>query len=102
DLDVLAGRDVPDTTTVVVGDVVQAMHLSGGDEAARDLDALHVARVIELVVEAVAEAHGPELFGGDGPLDVSLDAPLMAGKPVALLAITRKWHGVRSPALLSD
>ncbi len=89
DLDVLTRGEVADAAAVVVRDVVQAIHLSDRQDPARDLDALHVARVIELVVEAVAEPHRPELFGCNRATNVPLDAALMTGNSVAQLAITR-------------
>ncbi len=91
-LDVLARRQVRDAASVRVGDVVQAIHLGDGEETPGNLDALHVARVIELIVEPIAEAHRPEFVGGDGAADELLDPTGMAGDAVLQLAITRKGH----------
>src|SRR5439155_4531367 len=53
ELDVLPGRDVGNPSPIAVGDVGHALELPGREDAARDLDPLHVARVVELVVQAV-------------------------------------------------
>src|SRR5207244_3437738 len=72
DLDVLARRHVADAAPVAVGDLGHGLHLLGREHAARDLDALHVARVVELVVEAVGEADRAPLVGGELAAHVAL------------------------------
>ena len=88
DLDVLARRHVRDAAPVRVRDVVQAVHLFDRQRAAGDLDALHVAGVVELIVEPITEPHRAEFVGRDGTRDVLLDAVVMTREPVAHFAIT--------------
>ena len=60
-LHVLPRGEVAFAAGALVGDRAQLPHLSGGEQAARDLGADHLDAVLALAVDAAAEAKGPEL-----------------------------------------
>src|SRR5262249_2200871 len=91
DLDVLARRDVGDATAVAVGDLRQALHLLGRQRPAGDLDALHVARVGELVGAPRREPDRPALVGAQLAFAEALRPAPMAGKRGEML-ITSGSH----------
>ena len=62
-LHVLARGEVAFAAGALVGDGGQLPHLTGGEQAARDLGADHLDAVLALAVDAAAEAEGPELVG---------------------------------------
>ena len=74
DLDVRTGGDVGDASPVIVEHRGESIHLVGGHRAAGHLDALHIARVIELVVQAVGEPDRAELAFLNLPATVGFDA----------------------------
>src|SRR5207249_11987864 len=63
---------VAEAARVPVRDLGHRLHLLGREHPARDLDALHVARVVELVVEAVGEADRAPLVRGELTADEAL------------------------------
>ena len=92
DLDVLARGDVRDAAAAAVGDVVQAVHLGRRQHAARNLDPLHVTRVVELVIQPVAEPHRAKLFGRDRTGAELIDAAGVAGDPFAERLVVGMQH----------
>src|SRR5207249_11783814 len=85
DLDVLARRDVCDPAPIAVRHVGEAVELVGGEHAARDLDALHVARGVELVVEAVGEADRAPLVARELATDEAVGPALVARQGAQVL-----------------
>src|SRR3989454_8767247 len=84
-LDVLARRHVADAAPVAVGDLGHGFHLLARKHAARDLDALHVARVVELVVEAIGEADRAPLVRRELTADEALGPASVEGQGGAML-----------------
>src|SRR6185295_12934879 len=62
----------------------------------RQLDALHMAGVIELIVQPVAEPHGPKLVVGHLPVAISVDARAVSAYGGAKICI----RGSHVPGLL--
>src|SRR5262249_34861201 len=87
DLDVLASGDVPDAPTVAVGDLRHHVHLCGAQHPPGDLDALHVAGVVELIVEPVGQADRPPRVGGEVAGQETGPSSPMAGRGLAVLLL---------------
>jgi len=66
-LDVLPGRDMSDASREVVGDAGNRIRLVGREQPAGQLDPLHIARVIELIVETVPETNRRKLHARELP-----------------------------------
>src|SRR5207249_5206487 len=98
DLDVLARRDVCDPAPIAVRHVGEAVELVGGEHAARYLDALHVARVVELVVEAVGEADRAPLVPRELAADEAVGPALVAREGAQVLL----WGGTHRSGIAAQ
>ncbi len=65
ELQILAGREMPETAVVAARDVAQFAQLARAQQAVRDRDAQHGRMALD--VESVAEAQGPEFVVGKLP-----------------------------------
>ena len=96
DLDVLARRDVRDAAAIAVGDVGHDVELLRGEQAPGNLDALHVAGVVELVVQAVGEPDGAPGVGGDLTALIPGQPIGMAGEGFTLLLQGRRHDRIHA------
>ena len=60
-LDVLPGRDMHHSARILFGDICDRSRLLGRHHSRRQFDPLHVAGVVQLVVQAITQPNGPEL-----------------------------------------
>ena len=93
DLDVLPGGDVADAAAIAVGDVGHDVELLRREQPPGNLDALHVAGVVQLVVQAVGEPNGAPGIGGDLTALIPGQPIGMAGEGFTLLLQGRRHDG---------
>src|SRR5262249_52039505 len=87
DLDVLARGDVRDPSAIAVRNLGHDVHLRRAEHAARNLDALHVARVVELVVEAVGQPDGAPRVAGQLAFQKACQSTGVPGKCLSVLLL---------------
>jgi hypothetical protein len=73
-LNVLSRGDVQQATPPALADSRDDVELLRRQQATRDLDSLHVARVVELVVEPVRKADRPKLLRADPATPKGVDS----------------------------